>query len=164
MKFLNELIFRKNCLTNSIVVEKRRLHKEFVRDNRWLFWVFDIALVFMLLFNIGSLVLTNVMVVKVDADQGITTEFVELNPVASEVHDFVPAVGEDRLKWLGLFLKQSIFWFILFFCYLYYRLTIFCWAQVWWILFFVVYGLVLMSRDFSNNFGFFLGTKLFGVT
>ena len=75
---MNRLLYlwhKRRRLNEEVKVEKRKLHKEFVEEHRKLFWALDIGCVIVILLNFFSLMLTNAMVMKEDADAGITPEF-----------------------------------------------------------------------------------------
>lgn len=136
---------------------KKRLHNSYYKSNRNKFWVLDALLVLCLLFNVGALVITNMIVVKARPD----SVFVESNPVQASLNGWQTSKAAVK-SFFSVFVKQVLFYTILVFGYLYYRKSIIDDGSYWLVLFFMIYYIVGMGLDFFHDLGFLLGRITFG--
>ena len=98
--------------------------KKFREKNKKVIMILDILVILCLIFNVGALTITNTMVTKVQIDQGIEVEFVEVNPVPAKIYDYKPApIDKNLLAKVGLHLFLLPILIIIHYLYLY------CWIQ-----------------------------------
>lgn len=135
---------------------RRELHKEYLQSNKLKLRVLDIAMIMVILFNFGALVITNALVVKVNP----TEPLMEANPIQSKMNGYVQNPRGAEI--LNALLKQAVIWFILIGAYLHLRYNIFK-ERVYYAVFgLVLFYVILTSLDFFNDFGFWIGRMMFG--
>lgn len=115
-----------------------------------LFRIMDLMLIFIFIFNIGAMLLTNVLVAKDPAVQ-----FMETNPVVSEAYEFQQ--HPDAIKLICIFIISVFARWLILFSYVYYRNTIQTEKQMYWLFAATSWIFCLMLFDFFNNLGYFIG-------
>ena len=156
MEKLFKLQKLKQSINHSITLEKKQLHRDFIKVNKTLVRVCDILLILAILFNIGAIVLTNMLVMKVEP----TTVIVEANPVQAknlgiEAH---PGGYAELAKLIIPFL----YWTVVVLLFLFWRRVMYSDAILNLLLVWGVYLALLTALDFFNNLGFLLGKSMFG--
>lgn len=115
--------------------------------------LFDFMLVAMIVFNLGALVLTNILVVQLPASSGM--DFYEANP-------FLKDVVENHPYWA--FVQFCGTWFIIIGGYLFVRDFVAdgdLKPEIQILLgLLLVGGVIITGFDFFHDFGFFLGVVL----
>jgi hypothetical protein len=127
-----------------------------VIDRSRLLRYMDIAIALSILFNIGAVILTNMMVVK--AEPSIV--FHEVNPVAAK--NLGLQIAEGFLpRYLG-FILHGLALAVLLGNYVYNR---FYAPEKQFKLFLIltIFIFLICTLDFSNNFGYYIGKLLFSV-
>lgn len=153
---INELNFDKGVLKEDIKILKRKELKEFRNKHKKIFLLFDIAVILVVLMNFGALAITNALVVKEDPN----IEFVEVNPVVAERGGYVEHPDSNRK--MTQFEITFIFWTLLIIFYVLFRNNI---KNEFWLSFLSLYILlfsIAFGTDFINDFGYYVGVKLWG--
>ena len=146
---------------------QRKLHKRFFEFNKCKFYILDVAIVLILLFHLGALITTNILVSKVASDYGLKVELKEVNPLQAEIHNLVSAVSEreslyERFKPLFKIFIWEIFWVTLLVgYYVYERRLVLTEREYVGLVFIVLFLLIGTALDFSNNLGWYLGKVLY---
>lgn len=157
--------FKNKIQDSRINIEKLKGEKKLLKEKSCLkfrkkhkraFLFLDILLVTIILSNLGALLITNMLVVKVEPE----VEFREANPAAAEVHNFEVHPEANRVYFQ--FILFVSLWSILTGFYLLWRnridnnfmLNLFG-------IYIIFYGIALYT-DFINNLGYLLGVKIFG--
>ena len=136
---------------------KARLHKEYVKHNRKKFWIIDLLFLACILFNVGALVMTNMLVMKAQP----TKVLVEANPVQAGLNDY-QTNSAAQAGFFMVVLKQMLIWTGLIIGFLWYRRNIVCDDSWWIVLCIIIYYSVMTGLDFFNNLGFLIGKTLYG--
>lgn len=155
MKTYYDLLAQKAIVKEAIKKEKRKLHKTFVALNRKTFIYLDMAVVILIIFNIGATATTNFMAVKKEPD----VEVMEVNPNTAKAYDLEPHPESQQL-W-GKLVTYAFFLLILLGTYIYYRRNVFTEEGLFILIVFVVFFLLIYSWDFFNDFGYWLGKIIF---
>jgi len=154
-KLETELYLKKNELKEAKQVSANKFRKQY---KSW-FLLMDLAVLLMFLFNMGALVITNALVVKVEPD----IKFYEANPVAAKNLGLEEHPDKERTisKMFGL-LKHFIILAILLFCYIWQRNKVYNTQSFNYVLAIVIFYFVILGADFFNDFGYLLGVGLYG--
>lgn len=150
----------KRFIKGLIKYEKEKLHKTFALANKKVLRIFDILLILGFIFNIGAVFLTNVMVVKEKTENNIPLEFREVNVIQAKLNNFV--VHPDAKILLLTLGKQLLLWLVMISLYVYQRNTVYSRAVLieMWIT--TLFSSTVLSWDFFNDFGFYIGRLIFG--
>lgn len=142
-------------LKEQVKDEKERLNKQIRNIYKKQYRLCDIALLIMILSNIGAFVITNALVVKTAEAAGEEIHFVESNPVMAEHHAF-ETTPESQLEFFSLITHFSLL-LILIVLINYMRFFNHNRAGAY-VYFFSVgtYGFILFF-DFISNLGYWLG-------
>jgi hypothetical protein len=116
------------------------------------------------LFNFGALILTNAMVAK---QAGGNIRFVELNPVAENLHGYeganetMPAgsayAGRDATDLFVSFMKQAVLLSLPAAIYVYMRRTVSNIDVLNAMMYVITYMVLILAFDFFHDFGFWTG-------
>lgn len=137
--------------------EKKHLHKEVVRENRLVFWVFDIAIVLAIVFNLGAMMITNAMVLR-EEPQAV---FMEANPIASKISGYQQhPEGGQVLKTIYF---RVLVWVLLIGGYLHTRFYTFNQRGVNRLAFIVLFLFMMLLYDFLHDAGFYIGKIIWGI-
>lgn len=165
----------KNKLERKIIKDEiRETHrieaKSFRREHRKAFLFVDVAVAIIILMNFGALAITNALVMK-DNPEPV---FYEANPVASEIYGFeeIPdtegmngeivsgkEAGKEIMNTLIIF---SLYWTLLLFIYVIHRNRIRSTIKFNLLIFMVIFYFMILGTDFINNFGYFVGVRIWG--
>ena len=137
---------------------RKSLHKQYVKTHKWQFRILDLALIAIILFNLGALFTTEMLVVKAEPD----VVFVEANQVQCDWQGYACAPPTEGRKVVNALLIQSIIWALIIFCYIYYRNKVFSDGGYYLLLFVVLYYLTLTGLDFIGNLGSYIGKIMYG--
>lgn len=172
---LDEKIKKEKLKTSYI---KRKENKDFIKNNRKWFMILDIAIVFIILFNLGALTITHALVMKTTPDQIVT----KLNPITNQTEEFIIKGSEpvvlkeinpimaksegfiqhpESYKLFYSFLKLTIYWTILIFFYLFYRKRMDQYWKLEILTFYVLLYTIIMGTDFINDLGFWIGRLIY---
>jgi len=139
--------------------EKRRLHKEYVAENKRALMIMDFAMVCVIMFNLGALVMTNLLVVQVEPTKG----FVEANQAQCNWNGFSCAEENNGAKLVYSLLKQSFLWTIMIFAYLVRRSKVYTDEGFYLMFFIVTFYFWMTNIDFVHDVGLYIGKVMFGV-
>jgi hypothetical protein len=137
---------------------ERRLPTLFRKENKNLIRILDFIVIFGFIFNIGALILTNILVVKETPGQ----PFVEANIIACKVHKFTCGV-QKLIPSLVILFKHLAAWAIIIALYLNQRNKIMTKQEYYsYYLPFTVCYFTILAYDFIGNFAYYIGTLIFG--
>ena len=160
---MNELITleaEKKQIGYEIRQEQRNEHRRLYNEHKAMFRLMDIAVVLIIIMNLGAVALTNLMVVK---DQPKVLEGLrEANVVQAKMNDW--EIHPEAAKTMKIFINQAMIWAFILFCYIYYRNRIHTELQLGIIISLVCFYFIICGSDFFNNFGYFIGKVVFGGT
>ncbi len=129
---------------------------KFRKEYRKIFFAFDIFIALIILSNLGALLITNALVVKVEPEK----EFYEANPVTAEMYDY--EVHPEAKETMSKFLVPIYIWTAMTIAYLLARNNI---RSRYWLSmlgFYIIFYMFALGTDFINNLGYFIGVKLYG--
>lgn len=165
---------KQECLDEDIRSTRIKLNKQFRKEYN--FVIFDVLMVFLLLFNVGAFCLTNALVVKASVVYEIPLEYKEANPMTAQVYDFVPLVEIKTETWKMKFqsvmasmmnfiihIKQFLVWGLMIVVYLYGRFHVTDYSDLRFLGLVLTFGVVLGMYDFFSDYGYFLGKMLWGA-
>lgn len=159
MNKLNGLKHKKSVVELEIKQEKDRLHKELLSTHKRWFRVLDISLIIIILFNMGSVVLTNMMVVKESVEKEEPIKYLEVNPVAAKDGGYKQ--HPEAVKLFSFTILTIVAYAVFILIYIYKRTTIYNKYGLMFLTGIIVYWLTGTALDFFNNFGYFLGELVF---
>ena len=151
-----DLLKRKKLINHSLKEEKKKLAKEFRSIERGWFRYLDIGMALVILFNIGALVLTNVMVMKENPQH----ELREVNPVQANLNGY--ELHEESNDILNALAKQFLMYTLLIGYYIFLRLYTFTEEGLFNMIVMVSIMLLAIVLDFVNDYGYYLGKVLYG--
>jgi len=146
---------KKAVLKDELRVLKHEANKEMRAYYKGWFRTLDIIGIILLLLNFGALFLTGILVIR--ADPGHT--FAEANPIQCQWNGWT-----CHTDWKAVFLpflRQAIIWGILAALYIYQRYNTYTITGLWFLTGMMVLISVLLTWDFLNDFGLYLGKVLF---
>lgn len=143
---------------NEFRLLKKSLHKQYVKTHKWQFRILDLALIFIILFNLGALFTTEMLVVKAEPD----AVFVEANQIQCDWQGFACAPPAEGRKAINTLVTQSILWALIIFVYVYHRSKVFSDSYYYLIVFVVLVYLTLTGLDFIGNLGSYIGKVIWG--
>ncbi len=132
--------------------EHIKKNKSFIKDYKLLFVLMDLMLIIAFVCNVGAVVLTNALVVKVSPTPVV---FAEANPVAAKVHNL-----EQHPQWLDMMwmvIKNGLLFAVIAVAYLFFRSNCTNQVMLYVGLFAISYIFIVLTMDFANNFGYWLG-------
>lgn len=142
--------------------QQKVLHDWLVKEHKWWFVTLHALIFLAFLFNIGALVLSNAMIVKDSAVEGVPRiEFLEANPFSIQT-GFQTAGLMIGLLSLGMLLRQVVWWAVMTCGYVYVCKNIYSKIGLWLLTLLVVYTVFTMGFDFFHDFGFVMGMILMG--
>jgi len=178
MKKILQLESERKFLKHLISNEKKVEHKKFYKENKHLFIVLDVLVVFCILMNFGALVLTNMLVSQKNYAQaeitGVEVQYGEINPAQSKINNFQSRedfavseiekeiIREQNMRVMGMLFRQALFWAFLLFAYIINRTKIYNYQQMGMIIFVVAFYFSILGYDFFHDFGLYLGKILYG--
>ena len=163
--------------------QKKIEHKRFYKANKTTFILLDILVAITIIINFGALVLTILMVqqpkYEYANENNLEIIYYESNPSQEglgnfkTVEDVAKEVGstEEQLqaekrdinrRW-GVLYQTSFWWALLISLYIIQRIRIYNNFQMNVTIFVIAFYFSLISYDFLNNFGLYLGKLLFGI-
>ncbi len=155
-KLLSEQYLSKKKYKKELKSLKKSLNHQYIKTNKWKFRILDIALIFIILFNLGALLMTNFMVVKEKPDK----EFKEANQVQCDWNGYT--CHSEGNKLMMSFLKQVILWTVIIFLYIYFRGQVFSEEGYYFFVLIVLFYLIGTGTDFTNNMGYYIGKVVYG--
>lgn len=154
-KYYN-LLAKKKFVNYQIKQEKLSLHKKFVNNYKGLFRVLDFIIIAMMVLNLLTVMITNIIVVKKEP----TTVFYETNIVQAKSNDYEPHPKANTIFFT--FIKQILLWLVVMMCYVYFRRTTFTEEGLFLLLIIILYFTISILTNFFNDFGYYIGKILFG--
>jgi len=158
MNKLDLLYTERNNVKRKIKERKRYLNKLFVEKNKNKVRLLDLLFLCVILFNIGAMVMTNMMVVKAEPQK----EFKEANPFTGKLQNLETHEKSRAFEVMKMFLKQSFIWWIILVLYISLRKSIYCIESYYFLLFVTLWLFISTGRDFISDFGFVLGKVIYG--
>lgn len=165
MKNYINLHFEKQRINDDIRKEKKLLHQRFYSSNKRTFRILDILVTLIIVMNLGSVFITNVMIVKQTSEKYPTKplkeklDMGEVNPAQTVINDYQPHKEQKEL--FTTLVKQSILYGILIFAYVYYRRNTISEEGLTILVFIIVFYILLHGMVFMNDLGYYLGVRLF---
>lgn len=156
MEKLFNLINKKSILDNQIKKEKKLLHKKFVKENKKLLLFLDLGLIFVIIINLSSVVITNSLVIKEEP----TALVMETNIKQATLQEYKP--HPESKKIFNTILIQLFIWSFIIFLYIQLRRTLYTDWGIGILIFLIILWSFSMTYDFSNNLGYFIGRILYG--
>ncbi len=156
LSLLREKQLANDIYNNKIVKAKKKIHKEFVNSNKKIILVLDIAMIFIILFNFGAVLITNALVLREEPDK----VFMETNPVASKIGNY--ELHPESIQLMSSVLKQMFLWSILIFIYLYYRRNLIDDKDLFTLLMIITFWVTSTGYDFIHDFGYYIGKVIYG--
>ncbi len=134
-------------------------NKELRKRLKTWFVCLDVMMAAVILFNIGAITLTSMLVVaRTPEPSQMILE--EVNPVAAEIHD-LPEHPESTIIF-RMFIRQSIIYAFIIFAYLFIRFNLYAEWQLWVFTLLVLVYVTGASTDFFNNLGYYIGIEQCG--
>lgn len=134
---------------------KARMNVHLKKKYKSLYRFADYIVIFSILFNIGALMLTNIMVVKTMPDKPL----MEANPVNAERLDVVQA-PEGNFVMTGFFVNVMLY-VIFILIHLYHRRYTCTRHDLTGYIIFLTFMGIALAMDFFNNLGFAIGKIIF---
>ena len=164
MSSLNQLIGEKKDIKTKILIERRKLNKEFNESYKGAFKVLDILFIISICFNFGALLITDYMVEKQEWQEAIakneTITYMEANPAATALHDYQPPETQQQkiraFSILFVLFKHSLFWSFVIFGYIWLRNHIYSKSNLVYLFFFVCFYFYLLGYDFVRDLALLL--------
>jgi len=137
-------------------IEKKNLSKMFKSENKKKFILMDILFIFFILFNIGALVITNMLVIKTEPE----IQLIEANPVVAENYNF--QTHPDAKPAITGFMISMFAWTYFIGWYIYGRITLYKSRDFYMFVGTFIFFGISITMDFFNDFGFLLGKIIWG--
>lgn len=137
-------------------IAQSKINREFRKEYSFVFRTMDVLLVLIILFNVGAMVITNALVVKETPDKN----FYEANPIQADVNNF--KTTDDAKYWFMGFYVNFVIWALLIGWYVYMRFNIITFNLFYMMAGVIIFYLVGTGLDFFHDFGFWIGTILYG--
>ena len=156
------LLYQLGMIKKRIGDQQRVLHDWLVQEHKWWFITLHVLVFIAILFNIGALVLSNAMIVKDSAVEGVPQiEFREANPFSIQT-GFKTAGLMIGLLSLGMMMRLVVYWVLMLIGYSFLCKNVYSKQTLWLLTILVVYLVCTTGIDFFHDFGFVLGTILMG--
>lgn len=145
-------------INEKIREEKRRGNKRLKKKYKKWFLLLDIAMILIIMSNLGATLITNALVMKVGEGEPLPV-LKEINPVVAKNSGYVPAPQANTL--IIPLITFLVVWGIVTSIYFLYRNTIYLETQLYGLTFFVITYGIIFGWDFTNDFGFLVGKIIF---
>lgn len=150
---ISKINYYKKILKIRETVWTQELCKQFkLKYKKWL-KILDYCVVFIIVLSICTILITNFMVIKSKPKEEI--KFYEANK------ELAKTVGyeTDKIvqKQYDIWFIITLYWIIYIGVYIWNRITITYKWQLWLLTILLIYGGVMVGRDFLNDFGLWLG-------
>lgn len=169
MTKLNEMIGKRRDLKHEIKLERTGQHKEFVELHKPLLRFIDVVAVICIIFNFTALVITEFMVEKqeyvVAEQENRTITYKEANPVASELHEYKPLTSDEKLLAIAMIsaiVKQGFLWALLALLYMFLRISMRTYTDLYLLLFLVCFYFFLLGIDCFHDVALLIAKVLYG--
>lgn len=136
--------------------KQRVIGKKFRKDNELLLRIFDLAVITIFILNMGALATTNALVVRDNPD----LQLMEANEITAKQHDLKKHPQGNIV--MTQFMFVFTFWSILMYVYVFNRMKVFDERGLKALLFILIFYLIALGFDFINDFGYFIGFKIWG--
>jgi len=155
MELIIQLKTEKTKINEKIKLFYQKQKLLYRKKNKRIICLLDIAIILAIVFNLGAVLITNVLVIKAEPE----TKFMEMNPAAAEAGNY--ELHPDSKESFKLFNFLIMNWFFIIAGYLIVRSRIYNNLTLTLVGFYVLYILTGTCLDFFNNFGFILGVWLY---
>lgn len=142
-------------LNARVRTEKERLADQLRSEKPIIFSIMDVMFIFIFIFNIGALTLTNLAVTKEKVDTNVPIELKEVNPIQAKINGY--ELHPDYMSLIYSFMKQMFFYAIMIIGYWTARFKIYTPTSLYILFGVVFYYVVLTSMDCFNDFGLVWG-------
>ena len=136
--------------------QRKIRNKAFRKRHNISFKIFDICILIIILFNLGALLITNMLVVK----ENPAKEFKEANKVQADLNGYEYHEGGNDV--MNALLIQSVVWAIIIGGYLFLRFNSYKYFDLINLMFIILFYLAITATDFVNDFGYLLGKIFWG--
>lgn len=137
---------------------ERLMHKKYLELNKSSIRWMDICFILIILFNLGAVLITNALVMKVDPGEK-PKQLVEANIVMAKSNGYVAHPEGSQI--ISALFKQSITWAVLIGGYIYKRSKIYTDEGYYFLWAVVFLYMILTGKDFINDLGYMIGHWLF---
>lgn len=136
------------------MINKKKLHIEFVKEHKKLFILLDTLVVFAFLFNWGACFITNFMVVKAIPKE---TEIVfkEMNPITAKISGY--ELHPKSVQWINLIMFRLIYWYFVILGYICLRMTVRDTRSLILLCSTIIFLCFVFGRDFFADIGQTIG-------
>lgn len=150
------IISQRSQLDALLKIEKKKKHRELLKDKRRYVMFLDIILIVAICLNFTTVFMTNFLVVKETPPAELV--LVETNPITAEVGGYVPAENGSKLM-LQVYINVLAY-VMVFVLYNYYRQTMYNLGQLVFLSSLVFFFSFMLTQVFFNDFGYFVGRLL----
>lgn len=157
LKLLSEFETTKELYKERIKISRIYLGKKYRMLYSKRFLILDVLFILAILCNIGALLCTNMLVLKVEPEK----KFVEANPITAKTHGFEPSLLQIGLALMVGFILHSFVYVFLIFNYIYHRNRTFSESGYSLLMFMVLTILCFWGYDFLHDLGYVLGKVIF---
>lgn len=151
--------YKLNLLNEKVRQEKERLNNNLRDEYKIIFKLMDVLFIFFFVFNIGAVIITNMMVVK-EVPPDKTLELREVNPIQAQMNGY--KTHPEYKSLIIALLKQAAIYFIFSLGYFLMRYKLYTRFQLTMMLGIMFYYFSLSALDFFNDFGFVIGGWIYG--
>ena len=141
-------------LNEKIREENKHQHKILVKENRKWIYFLDALMILAILSNFGAITITNALVTYAEPDIVIY----EANPIAASAHGF-ETNPQVQFQFYSIIIKLFAYLYLIIF-YLYMRNTVKTEYALMILSIFAISIAFVLSYDFLNNFGLWIGGKI----
>lgn len=180
----NELEIEFSATKTKLSMLRKELHFEFVKNNKLFFRIADILFIIMILFNMGALVLTKVMVqergyeeaynqaeqIKLNTNTTKTTseivnedlvEYKEANPFQAKINNLNSVAPLLGIALIMVMLRQAFFWAILSFLYMITRMNLRTRTEQFIFVLYICLFAFMLYYDFGTDLGLWIGKLIY---
>ena len=158
------LVKEQVILNERVLVKRKELNKLFIQEHRKLIWFMDILFFSSFLFNIGDMMLTNMLVMK-EMKENPDIRLVEANPIQAQIQNLetLPETKQLSLQnpYFGVIFHFSSIALIIYW-YLRARNRAIKQKDLWGLMGIVIVFFIFLGSAFLNGLGFWLGKIWFG--
>lgn len=136
-------------------MNQQQQHKDFVQKYKNVFKTLDILLIVCLVLNLGTTLMTNVMVMK----QNPTNVLVEMNPIVAEINSYESHPQSN--KWFVAIQMKAAFTILVFGFYVFWRRYAHKERHLTFLITSVGFLCYILSANFFNDAGYTIGKLLY---
>jgi len=135
---------------------RKEVHKNYICKHKTKFMIMNWCFVLMIIFNLGAVIITNMLVVK----QNPTTKFVEINPQQCELNNYECPENTEGI--FSAVLKQLVILSFLIGYLFLFRYVIISNLGFYIYICLVIFLFYTITNDFANDLGYVIGKILWG--